>query len=110
MPQSPIEVKGGADQAKVRERLREVSQSLTLGTSLLRVQPEMICKPQHSLEEKPCLVKPVRIRSSRSGERFDKPERAHIEGAFLTRQAIGVRRIAIDQSVSEKAALRRRSF
>src|SRR3712207_6709633 len=73
LSECPVEVEGGAYEGQVRERLREISQGLAVGSDLLRVQPQVVRITQHLLEDEPGFFEPAR-----AGERLDKPERAQV--------------------------------
>src|SRR5262249_38699119 len=72
--QSTVQVKRGADQSHVRERLREVAQRLARRSCLLGVQPQVVGVGKHLLENEARLLHPTCAR-----QRLDQPECTHIE-------------------------------
>src|SRR2546422_10318449 len=57
--QSTVQVKCGADQSHVRERLREVAQRLARRSRLLGVQPQVVGVGQHLFEDEARLLHPA---------------------------------------------------
>src|SRR5262245_34030257 len=72
--QSTVQVKRGADQSHVRERLREVAQRLAGRSGLLGVQPKVVGVGKHLFENEARLLHPACAR-----QRLDQPECTHIE-------------------------------
>src|SRR5262245_64408509 len=81
--QSTVQVKRGADQSHVRERLREVAQRLARRSCLLGVQPQVVGVGKHLLENEARLLHPTCAR-----QRLDQPECAHIERPFAASQPV----------------------
>ncbi len=65
------------------ERLWEVSQGLAGRSDLLGIQADVVGVGEHLLEHQPSLGHPAR-----AGERFDVPERAQVERAFVSVQTV----------------------
>jgi hypothetical protein len=65
-----IQVERGADQGEVGKGLREIAERFASCAGLFRVESQVICIPQHLLEQEPgfivrtCWLCPNRIRSS----------------------------------------------
>src|SRR5215467_5075069 len=57
--QSTVQVKRGANQSHVRERLREVAQGLARRSCLLGVQPQVVGVGKHLLENEARLLHPA---------------------------------------------------
>src|SRR5579863_6297371 len=104
-----IEVECRANLRKMSERLREISKRLALRTGLFSVEAEMVGVIQHAFKEQAGFVEPIGVGLPRARERFDKPEGAHVECAFLAWQAIdaGLWGIAVDKAVADEAAVAR---
>src|SRR5262252_8967229 len=83
-PQRAVQVERSADQCKVRESLREVSQGLATMTGLFRIEAKMVGKAEHPLENQSCFLEPRPVVATGSGQRLDQPKRADVEGAFLS--------------------------
>ena len=105
----PIQVEGSADQRKMRKGLREIAQRFTLRTRLFGVEAEMVGIAEHPFKQKPRFIEFLGNGLTRARQRFDKPEGAHVEGAFLARKPIdAIRgRIAVDQTVADQTAVAR---
>ena len=56
----PVKVESGANEAQMREGLREVSQRLAAGPDLLGVESQVIGIAEHLLEDEPGLFQPPR--------------------------------------------------
>src|SRR6516165_7451467 len=83
-PQRAVQVERSADQCKVRESLREVSQGLATMTGLFRVEAKMVGKAEHPLENQSRFLQPRPVVATGSGQRLEHPKRADVEGAFLS--------------------------
>src|SRR5262249_25124299 len=83
--QPAVQVERSADQCKVRESLREVSQGLATMTGLFRIEAKMIGKAEHPLENQSRLLEPRPVVAAGSSQRLDQPKRADVEGAFLSK-------------------------
>src|SRR5262249_23678725 len=83
-PQRAVQVERSADQCKVRESLREVSQGLAAMTGLFRIEAEMVGETEHPLENQSRFLEPRPVVATGSGQRLDQPKRADVEGAFLS--------------------------
>src|SRR5262245_13248195 len=83
-PQRAVQVERSADQCKVRESLREVSQGLATMTGLFRIEAKMVGKAEHPLENQSRFLEPRPVVATGSGQRLDQPKRADVEGAFLS--------------------------
>src|SRR5262249_3147119 len=83
-PQRAVQVERSADQCKVRESLREVSQGLATMTGLFRIEAKMVGKAEHPLENQSRFLEPRPVVATGSGHRLDQPKRADVEGAFLS--------------------------
>src|SRR5262249_32734418 len=81
--QSTVQVKRGADQSHVRERLREVAQRLPGRSDLLGVQPQVAGVGKHLLENEARLLHPACAR-----QRLHQPECAHIERPLSASQPV----------------------
>src|SRR6516225_10249106 len=81
--QSTVQVKRGADQSHVRERLREVAQRLARRSRLLGVQPQVVGVGKHLLEYEARLLHPACAR-----QRLDQPECTHIERPLAASQPV----------------------
>src|SRR5262249_34498129 len=81
--QSTVQVKRGADQSHVRERLREVAQRLAGPSCLLGVQPHVVGAGNHLLENDARLFPPAGAR-----QRLAQPECTHIERPLAACQAV----------------------
>src|SRR5437870_3966655 len=90
----------------MRERLREVAQSLAAGTSLFGVQANMVRITEHLLEEQPGVFEAGRVGAAGARERLNEPERTHVEGALAARQPIGGGGgvVPVDQTVRGQTA------
>src|SRR5262249_395771 len=82
-PQSTVQVKCGADQSHVRERLREVAQRLARRSRLLGVQSQVVGVGKHLLENEARLLHPACAR-----QRLDQPECTHIERPLAASQPV----------------------
>src|SRR5438552_13872793 len=71
-PQRAVQVERSADQCKVRESLREVSQGLAAMTGLFRVEANMVGKAEHPLENQSRFLKPRPVVATGSGQRLDQ--------------------------------------
>jgi hypothetical protein len=71
-PQRAVQVERSADQCKVRETLREVSQGLAAMTSLFRVEANMVGKAEHPLENQSRFLEPRPIVATGSGQSLDQ--------------------------------------
>jgi hypothetical protein len=56
--QSPIQIKGRADERHVGESLREITERPAVRTRLFGIQPQMIGKPKDTFEQEPGLIQP----------------------------------------------------
>src|SRR5688500_5767087 len=83
-PEGTVEMNGGAYEAEVGKGLREVAQSLTGGTYLLGVEPEVVCVGEHLLQGETRLIETTGLRQA-----FDEPEGAHVEAALGLFEAVG---------------------
>src|SRR6516162_4948259 len=83
--QRAVQVERSADQCKVRESLREVSQGLAAMPGLFRIEAEMVGETEHPLENQSRFLEPRPVVATGSGQRLDQPKRADVEGAFLSR-------------------------
>src|SRR5262249_39254941 len=57
-PQRAVQVERSADECKVRESLREVSQGLATMTGLFRIEAKMVGKAEHALENQSRFLEP----------------------------------------------------
>src|SRR6266478_934575 len=89
----------------MRKGLRKIAQSLALVAGLLRVKPQMVSISQHVLEQQPRLIEHFGLGLTCARQRFDQPERAHIERALLARQSINPLswRVAVYQPIAYQA-------
>src|SRR5262249_15943557 len=83
-PQRAIQVERSADECKVRESLREVSQGLAAMTGLFRIEAKMVGKAKPPFENQSRFLEPRPVVATGSGQRLDQPKRADVEGAFLS--------------------------
>src|SRR5262245_12266848 len=81
--QASIEVKGRANNAYVRKRLREVPQCFATGANFFGVEAEMVGIGEHFFKNIPCLLQ---VASPREG--LHQPESAHVKRAFRSGQPI----------------------
>src|SRR5262245_30553151 len=105
----PIQIKRRADQAKMCESLREIAECLSLRSCLLGVESEMVGVTQHAFEQEPRLIELLRYGLTRAGQRFHKPEGAHVERALLARKPVnaGLCRVAVHEAVADETTLAR---
>src|SRR6516164_4544538 len=75
-PQRAVQVERSADECKVRESLREVSQGLATMTGLFRIEAKMVGKAEHPLENQSRFLEPRPVVATGSGQRLDQPKRA----------------------------------
>jgi hypothetical protein len=61
---NPIQIECRADQAQMREGLREVAQRFAANAGFFGVQPKVISLLQHFLKEHPSLAEASGVRSS----------------------------------------------
>src|SRR5262249_27912648 len=83
-PQRAVQVERSADQCKVRESLREVSQGLAAMPSLLCIEAGLFGEAYHPLENQSRLLEPRPVVAAGPGQRLDQPKRTDVEGAFLS--------------------------
>src|SRR6516164_11592251 len=105
-----IQVVRRADECKVCECLRKVSQCFSARSGFFSEQAEVICIGQHFLEDQPRVFEQGPVLSSRSSQSLDEPECANVESALFTGQPIQTAFdvVTVDQTVRHKTAFLRR--
>src|SRR5712691_13049549 len=81
--QSSIEIKGSANNAHVRKRLREIPQRFTIGANFFGVETEMVGIGEHFFKNIPRL-----LQVASTSEGLHQPEGAHVKRAFRSGQPI----------------------
>src|SRR5262245_57439248 len=91
------------------ESLRKIAERFALWPGLLCIKSEVIGITQHAVEQESRLGKFLGNCLARARQRFDKPKRAHVEGALLPRQSVNTRLwwITVHEAIAEETATAR---